>query len=683
MPFQISLKRLYFFIGGISWLLLLTNILLISDSIQAQTSTTTPRYLNNLLSAIFIISVFQFQRRHVESLRGVEFIGYLWKLFARAGVFAYFSAFLHIGYYLLSNYLDDDLPYVLQIIYQVNFALLTYFLAKSFYVWRQMILFQKTKFLVAQWTWFEILIFSTLLLTLLNIDVMNYIFFPLLVLMGVYTLFICINLKWVAYLTLNKKWHTIFLLSAILVSVFIFSKYFQDLSGSEYIIFDYAYMPFLLLVKLFVFLYSLASLLVAIFSLPTSSVFEQKQEELLSFQRLSQSIQQGQSESQVYDMLFDCAINAATADAAWFDVNQANNTPATTHTLNIDQPHIKRIRQMLKDYNIDNFDYINNNLDHNPNFRELSLPWKSLIVVPLKHQKRIYGTIYLLKEIEQGFDRDTVGVLRTFTNQTILTIENLRLLEESIQNEVYKEELKIASQVQDSLIPKKFPTDTWFEISTFSKAAKEVGGDFFDFIQLKKSRIAIIIGDVSGKGISAAFHMAQMKGIFHGLMQLDYTPDEFMVMANDALSRCLDRSSFITCSLYVIDYEQKGVSFARAGHCHTLYHNCMTEDTFYFQSEGLGLGIIRDKSYVKHIHKMYYDYNPGDVMVIYTDGIVEARNKKQEEYGEERLKYIVSQTYHLEAEDIKWAIINDVNAFSDIGYLHDDETLLVLKFKNV
>ena len=156
-----------------------------------------------------------------------------------------------------------------------------------------------------------------------------------------------------------------------------------------------------------------------------------------------------------------------------------------------------------------------------------------------------------------------------------------------------------------------------------------------------------------------------------------------MVKANNALTHCLERTSFITSSLYIIDYKLKGIFFARAGHCHTLYYNSMTEETFYFNTEGLGLGIIRDQNYSKRIHNMHYDYNPGDVMVIYTDGIVEARNKNEEEYGEERLREMLTQTYHLEADDIKYAIINDVNEFSQDMPIHDDQTLLVIKFRNV
>lgn len=125
----------------------------------------------------------------------------------------------------------------------------------------------------------------------------------------------------------------------------------------------------------------------------------------------------------------------------------------------------------------------------------------------------------------------------------------------------------------------------------------------------------------------------------------------------------------------------KGFMFARAGHCHTLYYNSMMDDVFYFQTDGLGLGIIRDKSYANHVREMYYDYNPEDVMVIYTDGIVEARNANNDEYGEDRLLYMLKQTYHLEADDIKWAIINDLQDFTGPGNLYDDQTLLVIKFK--
>ncbi|WP_439881401.1 GAF domain-containing SpoIIE family protein phosphatase [Pontibacter sp. MBLB2868] len=681
MLYKTNAKSLFVTTAIISWALLLLNVLLSAEAIkQPGSAKLAIPLVNNLLIVVFIVSVFLFQRISSESLKGIDFIGYLWNLFSKAGVAAYVSVALFLGYRIVTSYYNVSSPLLLHFVYQINFALLVVFLAKAFYIWRQLLLYHKNKFLQIAWDWFELLVFGTLLLTLLNFNYTSYIFLPLLALLSFYILFLCTNLKWVAYLTFNNKSRSLVLLGAILLSCYIFTRFFYQLADSEELVIDYTNVGFLLLAMLFVGLYTCAAFLVSLFSLPTSSVFEQKSEDLLNFQRLSQSIQQGQSDVQVYEMLFGSTIKASDASAAWFELIR-NSEPQVSQILNINAEQITRIRHLLLAYNIQNIDYINNNLDRNPGFRDLTLPWKSLIILPIKSKKHLFGVLYLLKDIEQGFDRETVNVLRTFTSQTILTIENLRLVNESLQNERYKEELKIATQVQESLIPKTFPTDSWFEVATHAVAAKEVGGDFYDFLQLSESRIAIIIGDVSGKGISAAFHMAQMKGIFHGLMQQDMPPSEFMKQANSALSRCLEKTSFITSALYIIDYRMKGFMFARAGHCHTLYYNSMMEDVFYFQTDGLGLGIIRDKSYNNHVREMYYDYNPSDVMVIYTDGIVEARSPENEEYGEDRLKYMLTQTYHLEAEDIKCAIINDLEDFTGPGNLYDDQTLLVIKFK--
>ncbi len=684
MLYKTNVKSLLVTAAIVSWALLLGNVLLMAESARQPGSVKLALpYLNNLLIIVFIVSVFIFQRLSANSLKGIDFSSYLWNLFSKAAIAAYLSIALYFAYRISTGYARLQSPLLLHLVYQVNFGLLVFFLAKAFYIWRQLLLYHKNRFLQVAWEWFEILLFSTLVLTLLNFNYTNYIFLPLFILMGLYVLFLCTNLKWVAYLSFNKKSRSLVLLGAILVSCYIFTKFFQEFADSPALIIDYSDVAFLTMSMLFVGCYTLAAFLVSLFSLPTSSVFEQKSDDLLNFQRLSQSIQQGQSEAQVYDLLFESTIKASDASSAWFETSRGNNNIHISHLLNINAEKIERIRHLLMAYNIQQIDYINNNLDRNTGFRDLALPWKSLIILPIKSKQRMFGTLYLLRDIEQGFDRETINVLRTFTSQTVLTLDNLRLAAESLQNERYKEELKIATQVQESLVPKTFPSDSWFEIATHSKAAKEVGGDFYDFLQLSESRIAIIIGDVSGKGISAAFHMAQMKGIFHGLMQQDMPPSDFMKQANSALSRCLEKTSFITSSLYIIDYRMQGFVFARAGHCHTLYYNAMMEDVFYFQTDGLGLGIVRDKSYNNHVREMYYDYNPGDVMVIYTDGIVEARSPTNDEYGEDRLKYMLTQTYHLEAEDIKCAIINDLEDFTSTDNLYDDQTLLVIKFKPI
>ena len=683
MPDPIKLKKYFIFIAVLSWGLLVGSTLLYPSKAVTPVTTETSfaDYFTYAIKAIFVFAVFMLQRIRVSNYKGLDLLGYLWKLFFRAGITAYICAVLYFGYTWFTTYVPDPKLYWKGMLYAVNFAFFIFFIAKAFYIWRSLILFQKTKALEFEWKLFEIALFCTLLISLFQLDFLDFIFIPLQPLLAIYILFLSFHLKWVAYLTGGKKWRSILLLLAILASMGVFIQIFISPDNNQVAYNNFLKNPFILLSTFFVVLYPAFSFLVALFSLPTASVFEQKRSDILNFQRLTQQIQKGEDQMQVFKTFFESAVSASGTDAAWLELVNEEGAEVI-EIFNIEQEQIKQIREQIKSSMVANLDYINNNLD-NSQLRGLHLSYKSIFVTPLRSAQRTFGILYLLKEVEQGFDRETINVIRTFVSQTNLTIENLRLAEEALQTERYKEELKIASTVQESLIPKTFPSDSWFEISCFSQAAKEVGGDFYDFLQLSEGRIAIIIGDVSGKGISAAFHMAQMKGIFHGLMQDDLEPVKFMVKANMALTHCLEKTSFITSSLYIIDYKLKGIFFARAGHCHTLYYNSMTEETFYFNTEGLGLGIIRDQSYSKRIHNMHYDYNPGDVMVIYTDGILEARNKSQEEYGEDRLREMLTQTYHLEADDIKYAIVNDVNEFSQEMPIHDDQTLLVIKFRNV
>jgi len=431
-------------------------------------------------------------------------------------------------------------------------------------------------------------------------------------------------------------------------------------------------------------------------TVPPVLVVAPRRVEIQSLQRLVQIVQHSQTPAEVYHILLESAVQTAQADAAWLDLgpDYDNTHPeAIAQYYHLAPAQADALRAGLRAPGPDSEELILCDLQLHPGFSGTATGFRSLMRLPLHGRHLDYGTLYLLKVEPQGFDSGDLSVLQTFASQAVLSIENLALAAIALHNQRTQEELKIASEVQDSLIPKKLPTDDWFEISTHSLAAKEVGGDFYDFLLLPGRRLAVLIGDVSGKGITAAFHMAQMKGIFHALMQgnplaknerdLFPVPSRFMIQANAALAHCLERSSFITSSLYIIDYEQGGFMFARAGHCHTLYYHALREEVFYFQSAGLGLGIIRNDSYEKYINNQFYDYGPGDVMVIYTDGIVEARGAGQEEYGENRLKQRLEECYYQDADAIKRFILNDLNKFSSGQPIHDDQTLLVIKFKVV
>ncbi|OUJ75280.1 PP2C family protein-serine/threonine phosphatase [Hymenobacter crusticola] len=674
----------------LSWMVLLVSTLLHASPAAASRFGIPPNWITLTAQAVFVAAVFGYQRAQPNLLRGTDFVGLLRRLVLGPGLLATVCVGLHLLERVVQfKHAATDRTFF-AIVYTVNLGLFVIFLAFTNYAWRSLVLFRASERLQREWLWFEVLLGVTLLFRLISWQFPLYFTLPVLGALAFFGVYLSGNQKWVAYLNRRQKLEAVLLQGAILMSMTIFVAYFLRIEQDPRLVAPASQHAFLVLTVFFATFYAVMGLLVTLFNLPTAGVFEQKREEILSLQRLTQLIQRGQTEEEVYAMLFDSAVQTVEADAAWLDILE-EDTLTTYQRHNIAEADSVAIRRLLADYNLGQIEYLNNDLNNSSGFRALGLEFEALIVMPLRSTKRNYGTLYLLKRQRQGFDRENMSILQTFTSQTVLSIENLQLMARSIQNERVQEELKIASSVQDSLIPKNLPTDNWFEISSHALAAKEVGGDFYDFLHLPGRRLAILIGDVSGKGVTAAFHMAQMKGIFHALMQENPlarserekfpVPSKFMSMANTALVHCLEKSSFITASLYIIDYEHGGFVFARAGHCHTLYYHSIKEEVSYFRTAGLGLGIIRNESYERHIKNQFYDYNPGDVMVIYTDGIVEARAADQSEYGEERLKQMLERTYYLSADEIKTQILDDLAEFSRGQPIHDDQTLLVIKFR--
>ena len=129
-------------------------------------------------------------------------------------------------------------------------------------------------------------------------------------------------------------------------------------------------------------------------------------------------------------------------------------------------------------------------------------------------------------------------------------------------------------------------------MEAFSMAADEVGGDYYDILEYEKNKFGFIIGDVSGKGTSAAFQMAQMKGIFHSLVREGLSPKAFMKKTNLALSKCLDKTSFITATYFDIDTTENTLSFSRAGHCPGLIYCAKNSTVSYLESDGMGWLIL-------------------------------------------------------------------------------------------
>ncbi len=652
-----------------------------------------PGWVTLVAQGTLAASAFLYARNQPLILYGQDFVGLLRRLVLGPGALALVCLVLFGLGRLVAYQQPSQEPVVFAITHTLSLGLFIIFLAQVNYAWRALVYFKSASNLRRRWQLLELLLGTTLLLQLLPLPVPSVLVLPVLVLLGLFGVYLSGTQRWVAYLTHKQKWQVIGYQSAILAAMLLFLQYFRLTGTVATLLSPAPQHAFLLLTAFFAVFYSLMGLLVTFFNLPTAGVFEQRRAEIVSLQRLTQIIQRGQTAAEIYQTLLESAEQTVQADAAGLLLLPSavpNDKPGhSTYFHGLDATRIAAVVAFVEAQTGDQ-EFVLNNLASQPGW-PAELPYGSLVVLPLRGLQHHYGKLFLLKTEVPGFDDDDIGVLTTFTSQTVLSLENLQLVADSLSNQRTQEELRIAAQVQDSLIPKNLPTDDWFDISTHSLAAKEMGGDFYDFLLLPGRRLAVLIGDVSGKGVTAAFHMAQMKGIFHALMQENPLaknereqfplPSRFMNQANTALAHCLEPSSFITSSLYIIDYEQGGFMFARAGHCPTLYYHAMREEVSYFVSAGLGLGILRRGGYERHINNQFYDYGPGDVMVLYTDGIVEARGTDGSEFGEERLKALLERCYYLEAHEIKAIIMADFNQFTAGCPVHDDQTMLVIKFK--
>lgn len=681
-----AIIRLTFLGAIISWVVMVFADVTILFSDIHLIAPDIPKILPRVMIDIFIISLFYYYKFKIERDENVSSTDLLWKVFATGLVATVVSLGLKLLVFTMGETkITTDVIFI-YVIYQINLSLFISFLLAALTVWKRLIIYQKSKWVLRAWTIFELLMFFVLIYDSLGLEPTNWIFTPVDIALSLIALYLSANMKWVAYLNFKQKWTSLLLL---LLTVFYLLYFTFTVTTSSEIIaeqsnsfLDFQVHIFNIALLAFVGLYCVFSFLVIAFNLPTSSAFEQKLEEVVNFQRLSQSIQTEQSEEAVYNILLDSSVSTVSADAAWLEMKTSKGE-TRMFTKNIAEKEAQAIRMYFKEKNISGV--LNSAQDKTRNIaKHLSsikgVRFKSIISFPIYVKGDAVGSISLLKELPDGFNKEMTRILSAFSNQAGISIENFRLMEEALQNERYKEELKIAKMVQKSLLPQKLEKDKDFEITAFSESADDVGGDYYDTLRISETEVALIIADVSGKGTTAAFHMSQMKGIFHSLAQGERNPHEFMSKANRALIFCLERGSFISSAYFVVNTETKVVHYSRAGHCPVLYYTAAENRTEFLKDKGAALGMLKSPSYSKMIESRCIDYKPNDVIVLYTDGITEARNDKGDEFGQERLEEALQEVAGKSSLEIQEYIIRKLYDFTGTTNINDDYTTMIIKF---
>jgi sigma-B regulation protein RsbU (phosphoserine phosphatase) len=276
--------------------------------------------------------------------------------------------------------------------------------------------------------------------------------------------------------------------------------------------------------------------------------------------------------------------------------------------------------------------------------------------------------------------QDQLGELAGSFNQMTGSIENL--LQTAAEKKRLEEELRIARQIQMSLLPRGPLEMPGLGVTALCVPAREVGGDYYDFFPLGASRLGVLIADVAGKGTSAALYMAELKGLVLSLSQIYQSPRQLLIEANRILSATLDSRSFITMTYAVIDVANGVMTYARAGHTPLIFLPASGTGAQVLVPNGMVLGLRIEGAEARFgelLEEKQVRLGVGDVIVFYTDGITEAMNPASDLFGESRLSRIVEEHGHLQSGELRERILREIEAFVGSADQHDDMTMILIK----
>jgi serine phosphatase RsbU (regulator of sigma subunit) len=245
-----------------------------------------------------------------------------------------------------------------------------------------------------------------------------------------------------------------------------------------------------------------------------------------------------------------------------------------------------------------------------------------------------------------------------------------------------KDELSLARKIQADLMPKVPPENEYFNISAYYESAREVSGDYYDFVKSPKDdcKTYLVIGDISGKGIAAALYMVRVQAIINYLIKQIDSPKDLIINLKKHFAEKLLPEYFLTIIAGCIDNEGK-IRFCRAGHTPLLIYRNTTKEFEEINPKGMGIGLNDKGIFEKTIEEESVETSAGDIVCFYTDGITETMNNHKKEFGIENLKSVIKNNSHLEVDKIKQGVISAVNQFRGNTASHDDLTIILMKAK--
>ena len=492
-----------------------------------------------------------------------------------------------------------------------------------------------------------------------------------------------VRISWIAFLQKKEK-ISLLIISIVIAVLFIVNLVNSSGENIHYKMlasFSPSLARFLNILMIYGAIYFSVLFFTTLFHLPTAEAYDRKAQEVSSLQYFSKLITEVLDFNDLAETVTDIATRVCNADASWilWSGQKEFTTIAHKNIGYIDARELSNfIYKNVKNKPSNGTEVLS--LEKFEKISSLSENYLSVAVSPLKIHNELKGYLIVAKKNSSIFNDEDINAINTFSDYATVAIDNAALVEESIEKERLEKELDVAREVQRKILPSRHPEYIGLEISSVFIPAFEVGGDYYDFFEISESKLGFVIADVSGKGISAAFIMAEVKGIFESLSQTITKPKDILISANKILKRTLDRSSFVSAAYGIIDREKETLTISRAGHCPVILIRNGQAETL--RPSGIGLGLNFTEHFDNSLDETKINLDDEDLIVLYTDGITEAKNTDLEDFGLDNFEKILIENAKASPDEIENKVIREVTVFSQSHSQYDDITLVIFKWKS-
>ncbi|MFZ3214856.1 MAG: GAF domain-containing SpoIIE family protein phosphatase [Candidatus Acidiferrales bacterium] len=300
---------------------------------------------------------------------------------------------------------------------------------------------------------------------------------------------------------------------------------------------------------------------------------------------------------------------------------------------------------------------------------------KSLLCLPIRSKNgETIGVLQLLNKKSGPFSSEDENLLRAISDHVALALENAQLHRDLLHKQRMERDLALARSIQMGLLPERPPELAGFEIGVAHRPSLEAGGDYYDFIPLGPDTILTVVADVEGKGVGSAMVMANLQATLHALLAHLHSLERLVESLNDMMLADTRGQKFMTMFVGLLDQPHRTLHYVNAGHVQPAVVR-LNGEVEYLTEGGMVVGLFAGMRYERGHVKLF----PGDVVVACTDGITEANNSSEEEFGTQRLVELVTRDRHLPAQEIVQAVMAEVDSFSLGGTHEDDRVILILK----